>query len=148
MDEHHRYSFSVIPSITNGLVHDTVTHEPNNTISGAYPIELSTDGTLLTSQLTADKLDSADYYSIDLVKDQTYTLQVKNDSTIFQRDIFFKVTNANGSIIYLEQRSNSGSAGNYQFVATSSGKAVIRIAPSAHNVDEHHRYSFSVTKNN
>ncbi|MEI9942296.1 MAG: hypothetical protein WDO69_34195 [Pseudomonadota bacterium] len=68
------YDFVVYPSTADGLVHDPVTYEPNNTLHTAAPIALGADVSATVN--TTD--DSVDFFQVPVEANVPYVLTFSN----------------------------------------------------------------------
>ena len=140
-DKYFKYSFKILPSTENGLVQDSVTFEPNNTPSTAYVgPELQTK---FTSEITSDLSDKVDYISVNLVKDQTYTLEFENDATSYA-NLSIHITDSNDYLVDRISNLGSGSSASTSFTATLTGKFLVKVEPYYATDDKYFKYSFTI----
>lgn len=72
------YVFAIVPPDTT---HDPVTYEPNNSVSSAAPVELST---VVTSELGAIPSDNADYFTFAVKANTTYILHLERANPMYR----------------------------------------------------------------
>jgi len=137
-DRTFNYKVRLLPSSSNGLKHDSVTYEPNNTPSTASKGPNLQE--FLTSELSADLIDSADYFTMDLVKDQNYTLEVYTDSNNPQYSgMDISILDSNGNAILAKQSLTRDTQKSYQFTSTVSGKVYVKITGDS---SYYYKYTF------
>ena len=118
----HQYSVVALPSTIDGLKHDKLTYEPNNTVATAAPIKLQTT---VTSKLTKD--ETFDYYSFDVVAGQTYALDLRNEFTSATSLCYTIGSEAVVDEVMKVSCIGIGTVSNSPFTATTTGNVLIGV---------------------
>ncbi len=125
--EFYAYQLAVYPASNHGLIQDISSFEPNNTASMATPLRLQMP---VASELTGNE-DYFDYYSLDVVAGQAYSVSFSNLDTSYNhldlvindgaKDMVF-----DGGMTFIRGAKDTNSV--YQFVPTQTGSITIKVA--------------------
>ena len=136
------YSFRVLPSVEDGLIHDPITHEPNDAVALAYPVEI---GESITSKLSADEF--YDYFSFEAEAGKSYTIEVDNKGTS-AGDLSYRVGTSTSLDSYIKATDIAKSRKSVlSFTATDTGRTVVRFEGRVYwsNPGHYHNYDYTFT---
>ena len=115
------YTFTVLPSTSAGLVHDTMRFEPNDTPATAF----KPSSRAITSEVAAP-LDSSDYYTFDVQAGVTHTLTL---SRVGCSGIGLRVFSPTG--ITTVDRMQYDARASYELPSTAAGPLLVHVVLSS-----------------
>ncbi|MDB4986009.1 MAG: hypothetical protein JWN04_1187 [Myxococcaceae bacterium] len=139
-----RYGFVVQTSTDDGLAHDGLTFEPNNSASTAAVMTVSKR---IVDQALVPPLDQTDYYRFDVKMGVTYTLQLENLQGCSLRYSIGLGTDGQRASLLAPTNTDNGASHNYlspvrEFTSTEDGTALLMLG--LYGTDACPSYGFSV----
>ena len=136
----------------NGYINETYFNkafEPNESPYMSKAVALQEK---ITSTLSKD--DNFDYYSVEVVDGQEYTLEFASDaSSSSSGGVYLSLIDTNGNTLSLIDSSgyartdiykSKDTVASYTFTATTTGKVLVKMRPSSSYYDQYYKYWFQV----
>jgi hypothetical protein len=143
-DRYYGYKLTVLPATSNGLLQDDEDFEPNNTASTAYPITLEET---YASDLKDGTEDHADYYSVDIAANETYSISFANDTgprNGAYNALYLTIEAVDGTQLLDNKTVNNSSSNSFEFTSSQNTKALIGIVPHPQRYADNFQYRLLV----
>jgi len=138
-----QYQLAIYPSTDNGLLQDSISFEPNNTLTTAHPLALQQT---INNALSAGTLDHRDIYAIDVLEGQTYTVMTtfaNGTSTGAGTDLQLTVSDDLGALFVNEQSIAYAQTTYNEITPQQTGK--LYIALYSPRVAQHRYYGYQLS---
>lgn len=141
---HFQYQLAIYPSSDNGLLQDSISYEPNNTLSTAHPLALQQT---IDNALAAGTLDHRDIYAVDVLEGQTYTVMTtftNGISTGAGTELQLSVSDDLGTLFVNEQSIAYEQTTYNEITPQQTGKLYIALFSPRAAQDRYYGYQLTV----